>query len=189
VHGRYDTPIQIGNASNWSQVSTSIAGNHSAGIQSDGTLWTWGTGSSGQLGLGTTQDKYVPTQVGTLNTWVEVECGWNHTLAIKSDGTLWVWGLNATAQLGLGDTQNKLSPVKVGAATDWYRVAGGSHHTLAIKSDGTLWAWGDNTNGQLGISGGRRTTPTRVGTEMAWKAIRATAGGGGKGHGSSAAIR
>jgi len=183
------TPIQIGTASNWSQVSTSIVGNHSAGVRSDGTLWTWGTGSSGQLGLGTTSDKYVPTQVGSLNTWVEVECGWNHTLAIRSDGTLWAWGLNGSGQLGVGDTSNRLSPVQVGTATDWYRVAGGSYHTLAIKLDGTLWAWGDNTDGQLGISGGRRTTPTRVGTDVGWKAVRASSGSGGKADGSSAAIR
>jgi len=187
--GPYVTPVQIAAGSTWSQVSTSIAGNHSAGIRSDGTLSTWGTGSSGQLGLGTTTDHYVPTQVGTLNTWVDVECGWNHTLAIKSDGTLWVWGSNGSGQLGLGDTKNRLSPVQVGTSTDWYRVAGGSYHTLAIKTDGSLWAWGDNSDGQLGIVGGNRTTPTRVGTAVGWKAVRATSGGGGRGDGSSAATR
>ena len=186
--GPYTTPIQIGTATNWSQVCTSNGGNHSAGIRSDGTLWTWGTGSSGQLGLGTTSDRYVPTPVGNLNTWVEVECGWNHTLALRSDGTLWAWGLNGNGQLGVGDTKNKLSPVQVGTATDWYRVAGGSYHTLAVKIDGALWAWGDNGSGQLGISGGGRTTPVRVGTDVGWKAVRATAVSS-RGGGSSAAIR
>jgi alpha-tubulin suppressor-like RCC1 family protein len=187
--GRYETPVQIGSSSDWSQVSTSPNGNHSAGIRADGTLWTWGTNASGELGLGTTTDKYVPTQVANLNTWLEIECGWNHTLAIKSDGSLWAWGNNGDGQLGLGDTKGRLSPVQVGIATDWYRVVGGIRHSLAIKTDGTLWAWGDNSKGQLGIPGGGRLTPTRVGTDIGWKAIRATAGSGGKGAGSSAAIR
>jgi alpha-tubulin suppressor-like RCC1 family protein len=187
--GPYTTPIRIGTSTMWTQVCTSNVGNHSAGIQSDGSLWTWGAGSAGQLGLGTTQDKYVPTRVGTLNDWALVDCGWNFDLAIKTDGTLWSWGANGSGQLGTGSTQGQLSPVRVGTATDWIQVSGGANHTLGLTSDGSLWAWGSNTSGQLGIAGGNRTVPTRVGTASDWKWIRASTGSGAKGVGSSFAIR
>jgi alpha-tubulin suppressor-like RCC1 family protein len=188
--GRYTTPVQIGGStSHWVQVSTANDGNHSAGIKSDGTLWTWGTGSSGQLGLGDTSDRSVPTQVGTANNWAMVDCGWNHTVAIKQDGTLWSWGLNDSGQLGTGDTKNRTSPFLVGTSSDWLKVSGGRHHTLAIKTDGTLWSWGNNSCGQLGTSGGNRSIPGQVGTLTDWKAIQAASGGGSTGNGNSAAIR
>ena len=41
-----------------------------AAIKEDGTLWTWGYGGDGALGHGTTDDKLLPTQVGTDNDWV-----------------------------------------------------------------------------------------------------------------------
>jgi alpha-tubulin suppressor-like RCC1 family protein len=190
--GRYETPFQIGTSTLWAQVSTSNVANHSAGIQTDGSLWTWGTGVSGQLGLGNTQDKYVPTRVGSLNDWAYVECGWNFVVAIKTDGTLWAWGANGSGQLGIGSTQGKLSPVQVGNASNWFKVSAGMSHTLAIKADGTLWAWGDNTNGQLGVPGGKRvyrTTPAQLGTASDWKSVRATGGFGDGTVGSSTAIR
>ena len=43
-----------------------------SGIQSDGTLWTWGFNNSGQLGDGNTSTTSVPAKVGTLTTWTSV---------------------------------------------------------------------------------------------------------------------
>ena len=53
------------NATNWSSVSA--GGAHSTAIKSDGTLWAWGNNDSGQLGDGTTEDKWVPTHTAREN--------------------------------------------------------------------------------------------------------------------------
>ena len=45
----------------WSQISTSIS--HSLAIRSDGTLWSWGSNSWGQLGTGDFGIRYAPTQI------------------------------------------------------------------------------------------------------------------------------
>lgn len=40
---------------------------HSAALTSEGGVWTWGRGKHGQLGLGTTQNVFLPKPVSTLS--------------------------------------------------------------------------------------------------------------------------
>jgi alpha-tubulin suppressor-like RCC1 family protein len=137
---------------NWKQVAG--GGNFTAAIKTDGTLWTWGQNSYGQLGINdtTTRNTPVTTFLGGTN-WKSVACGYDHTTSIKTDGTLWTWGKNATGQLGINNTTARSTPVTTFAGgTNWKQVAGGRDHTTAIKTDGTLWTWGQNSYGQLGIN-------------------------------------
>jgi alpha-tubulin suppressor-like RCC1 family protein len=123
---------------------------HSLAIKPDGTLWTWGSNSAGQLGNGTTTNSNIPVQVGTENTWVSVQAGQMFSLGLKSDGSVWAWGFNTSGQLGDGTFVNKSSPVPVsglsGGAT---AIASGSGHSLALVN-GVVKSWGSNNSGQLG---------------------------------------
>lgn len=155
------------------QSMTMASGGHKLQVRSDGTLWAWAYNSRGQLGLGDTTDRLVPTQLGTDTDWASVAAGGyagiGHSLALKDDGTLWAWGHNYYGQLGLGDTSNRTAPVQVGADTDWVSIAAGQGHSLAVKADGTLWAWGSNWAGQLGLGDvTNRSIPTRVGKDTDW---------------------
>jgi alpha-tubulin suppressor-like RCC1 family protein len=146
-----------GGGTNWRQVAG--GGNHTAAIKTDGTLWTWGVNSLGQLGDNTTSTRSSPvTTAGGGTNWRQVAGGYNHTAAIKTDGTLWTWGYNPSGQLGDNTTSTRSSPVTtVAGGTNWRQVACGDDHTAAIKTDGTLWTWGYNVFGQLGDN----TTSTR----------------------------
>ncbi len=126
---------------------------HSVAIRSDGTLWSWGDNSVGQLGTlsGVVAE---PRQVISTTTFSATAAGFKHTLALKSDGTLWSWGDNTFGQLGVDSvipntTFNK-TPVQVMPGTTFIAIAAGQNHSLAIRTDGALWAWGDNSSGQLG---------------------------------------
>jgi alpha-tubulin suppressor-like RCC1 family protein len=158
---------------NWKQVAS--GGTHTAAIKTDGTLWTWGNNSQGQLGINTITTKYTPvtTFLGG-NNWKQVDCGLNHTAAIKTDGTLWTWGINNAGMLGVNDTTRRLTPVttSTGGAT-WKQVAGGNFHTAAIKNDGTLWTWGNNGSGQLGdnTTTNRSTPVTTFAGGTNWKQV------------------
>lgn len=137
-------------ATDWVAIAAGLA--HSVALKSDGSLWTWGSNSDGQLGDNTIVSKSSPTQEFTSATdWVAVAAGSNHTLALKSDGTLWAWGLNGSGQLGDNSVTQRNAPTQENtAATDWVAIAAGSAQSFAIKSPGTLWGWGENAGGRLG---------------------------------------
>ncbi|MCL1904681.1 MAG: hypothetical protein FWG19_00975, partial [Methanomassiliicoccaceae archaeon] len=140
-------------------------GAHSLALKSDGTVWTWGYNSDGQLGDGTRTDRTKPVQVkgpggsGYLTGVTAIAAGSNHSMALKEDGTVWAWGYDLYGQLGDGDSgteANKSTPVQVkdqngtGYLTDVKAIAAGELHSMALKDDGTLWTWGFNFQGQLG---------------------------------------
>jgi alpha-tubulin suppressor-like RCC1 family protein len=164
-----------GGGTNWKQVEG--GGSHTAAIKTDGTLWTWGANSSGQLGDGTTTSRSSPgTTAGGGTDWKQVDCGGAHTAAIKTDGTLWTWGANDYGQLGDGTTTSRSSPVTTASGgTNWKQVSAGYNHTAAIKTDGTLWTWGRNDYGQLGdgTTTDRSSPVTTAGGGTNWKQVSA----------------
>jgi alpha-tubulin suppressor-like RCC1 family protein len=164
-----------GGGTNWKQVSCGY--HNTAAIKTDGTLWTWGRNSYGQLGDNTTSSRSSPTTVsGGGTNWKQVSSGAQHTVAIKTDGTLWTCGYNFHGQLGDGTTGNRSSPATTaGRGTNWKQVAGGELFTAAIKTDGTLWTCGYNFHGQLGdgTTTSRSSPVTTAGGGTNWKQVAA----------------
>ena len=127
------SPIQtVALGTNWNSVACGYY--HTAAIKTDGTLWTWGLNTNGQLGDNTITSKSSPIQTITGgNNWSSVTCGSAHTAAIKTDGTLWNWGLNSFGQLGDNTTTNKSSPVQtLLRVNNWKRVSAGYYNTAAV---------------------------------------------------------
>ena len=157
---QYSSPRQVPGTT-WVDINSGCPSNTSLATKSDGTLWTWGDNSWGQLGQNSPgpSDRSSPVQVGTETTWAGLSdedsldtyklAMWDTGLAIKTDGTLWSWGLyTATAK---NNQTHYSSPTQVGTDTTWKSVALANPGTAAaLKTDGTLWAWGDNNSGQLG---------------------------------------
>jgi hypothetical protein len=67
------SPVQVGALTNWAQVSANFSGTvpNIASVKTDGTLWTWGGNTFGQLGDGTVVTKSSPIQVGALTNWFQ----------------------------------------------------------------------------------------------------------------------
>ena len=143
-------------------VSVSGGSSQSVAAKSDGTVWAWGSNSSGQLGTGDTTSHSVPVQVIGLTgvTATQVLTGYQSSFALASDGTVWAWGYNADGELGNGTNTNSTTPVHVCApgatvpCTSFLNnvkaISTDHKFVLALKNDGTVWAWGDNAFGQLG---------------------------------------
>jgi alpha-tubulin suppressor-like RCC1 family protein len=181
--GNISTPVTtFAGGTNWKQAGSST-GSHMMGIKTDGTLWTWGNNSYGQLGNANTTNVSTPitTFIGGTN-WKQTSAGISFTAATKTDGTLWLWGRNGTTgRLGTASiATNSSTPVTTFAGgTNWKQVSCGDAHTAAIKTDGTLWTWGYSDNGQLGNNQytSRSTPVTTFAGGTNWKQVH-----GGDGH-------
>ncbi|WP_432671456.1 T9SS type A sorting domain-containing protein [Flavobacterium sp. SM2513] len=151
--------------------SVSVGGGHVLGIQSDGTLWSWGYNNWGQLGNGTNFISPVPEQVGTATNWTTVHSGGAHCFGIKDDGTLWAWGHNGQGKLGIGTFTLEMSanPVQVGIST-WKMLSTGTNFTIGIRANGTLWSWGQNQDGTVGDGTTiDRAAPVLINASTNWK--------------------
>jgi alpha-tubulin suppressor-like RCC1 family protein len=174
----YSSPKQIGALTTWAYVGVASNGTNMAGyaIKTDGTMWVWGSGANGRLGLDDTSSRSSPVQLGALTNWLKITSGAysNFAVAIKTDGTMWSWGSNNAGQLGIGlsTAYNTSSPQQIGALTSWANVSIGFNFAMAIKTDGTLWAWGGNSQGQQGVGNTTmRSSPIQVGALTAWSKI------------------
>lgn len=160
---RETTPIQA-QITNVKQIAAGYE--HTVFLKEDGTVWTCGYNSSGQLGDGTKDKRTTPVQVHGLTGVKQIAVGFSQTFAVKEDGTLWAWGQNQWGQLGDGTTIHSSIPVKVQGIINVKQVDGGYQHTVALKEDGTVWAWGNCSYGQLGEgtvdSNISKTTPVKL---------------------------
>src|SRR3569833_3356964 len=89
----------------WRAYSTD--GFHGVVLKTDGTLWTWGQGTEGQLGDGTTTTWKQPIQISADTNWCQFSAGRFLTFALKHDNTLWSWGFNYYGQIGNGNQVNQ----------------------------------------------------------------------------------
>lgn len=177
---------QVANLENVVEISS--GGSHDMALRADGTVWTWGRNTHGQLGDNDEaqtdslyfRDRNQPAQVPGLSEMVAVAAGENHSLALKADGTVWAWGDNMSGQVGDGSTLadatpraptgvelNRVIPRQVVGLTDIVAIAADGISSAAVKADGTVWTWGGN--GRSGVLGDGSTqdrfTPVQVLTE------------------------
>lgn len=132
-------------------VSVAAGYHHSIALKKDGTVWTWGRNSHGQLGIDSKAHQSEPVKIDGLKDIVYVTAGASHCLAVAKDGTVWSWGWNDYGQLGTGNFDNQLSPIKI-PIKNVVKIAAGGLHTTALTANGEVYAWGANTFGQIGKS-------------------------------------
>jgi len=142
------SPTQIP-GTQWDVDNVSLSYKSSIGRKTDGTLWAWGAGGDGMIGINDRVSRSSPTQIpGTQ--WESIfDTGRYNTFSIKTDKTLWVWGHNSYGKLGLNDTVFRSSPTQL-PGTQWSSGYSSNYSTILKKTDGSVWTIGRNHSGQLG---------------------------------------
>ncbi|KAI2648616.1 RCC1 domain-containing protein 1 [Labeo rohita] len=119
-------------------VSLALGSEHAVLLTSDGTVYSWGSGSHGQMGHGalTSQEEPqvvealwgVPIKAVSAGNWhsasismdvpnvseiSKISCGSRHTAAVTGTGDLYTWGWGHYGQLGHGTENSTDEPTLV----------------------------------------------------------------------------
>jgi len=156
-------PMQIAETKDISFTKIDSGETYSIAVANDGSLWSWGVGEFGQLGLTSRIARSSATQIGS-SSWTSVSTGESHALAISSNGSLYAWGSNRYGQLGDNTKISKSSPVLI-STSSWSDIGTGEFHSIALRNDGRVFVWGRNDYGQLGLN----LQNEHIGNETAYK--------------------
>nr|WP_243848712.1 hypothetical protein [Lysinibacter cavernae] len=156
---------------------------HALAIDSSGTLYAWGLGSSGQLGIGSALSSSLPIAVSGLTKVVQIAASAGYSVALDAEGSLFSWGNNRNGQLGLGlvSTDPYLKPVRVndrGALASLkikqIDTVSGSV-TFALATNGVLYSWGSDFTGGLAQGPVSSSTPEPTPIERATSSLAGAA--------------
>jgi alpha-tubulin suppressor-like RCC1 family protein len=153
-HALHATPVELP----FSGVTALAGAGAHATYDAGGTLYSCGSGRSGELGDGSMSSSNTPVQVHGLDgkAVTTLVAAYANAGALLSNGQYYDWGLNSEGQLGQGSVGGSSDvPVQVRLpASVTQAVEGGSHpgngQTLVMLTDGSMFAWGDDEDYQLG---------------------------------------
>jgi alpha-tubulin suppressor-like RCC1 family protein len=152
-----ETPTPTPVAVRFDAVDVSAKSLHVLALARDGSVWAWGGGDSGELGIGPlptvnfrgsypSVPKFVPypVRIPNLENVVAVSAGNQHSLALLKDGTVRAWGHNRYGQIGDGTSTNRDAPTLVPGVRNVVAIAAGAYRSVAVLADGTVMEWGAN---------------------------------------------
>ena len=144
-------------------VQVATGASHTLALTSEGKVYAWGLGTSGQLGDNTIISKSSPVAVDMTGAMAgkfvkAIAAGSAHSFALTTDGKIYAWGRYNEGQLGQAvlPSANQLTPIEVDttasslAGETVIAISSGNQFGLALTEDGEIHGWGQNSNGQLG---------------------------------------
>lgn len=150
------TPRRVDNLDNIHIVAIAAGRTFSLALSNTGKVYSWGSGSNGKLGNGSTSFKPSPSLIsrGEMpNDYVvkTIACGAEHCLALLENGHVYAWGSGENGRLGTGNTDDQNEPVVSIDNTVIAAIACGTDHSIMLsKNTRIMYCTGKGENGRLG---------------------------------------
>ena len=164
-----NTFTRVGSGNDWASVACSqgfaYGYGHSLAIKTDGSLWSCGDNTHGQLGLAYGVDPNVFTQVGSDTDWSVIRCGLAYSLALKDDGSLYGSGRNNKGNLGLGDGADRYGFEQETTGGIWNDIQCSYFSSLGRQGT-TLYGCGFNSFCQLPFGNNTQYNEFTITTEL-----------------------
>lgn len=137
----------------------SAGGSNACARTTTGTVWCWGSGTYGVLGVPVDDQTGWPGELRGLRDVTAIAVGDRLACAVTK-GQVWCWGDNLNHQIAPDDTMSYATPTRITAVTESVRqVAVGAGHVCVLTTSGGVWCWGTNWYGELG--NGTRASSSR----------------------------
>src|SRR5439155_1164303 len=168
--GNRSTPLTLTVSAKGSGVTVDAGGYHSCALMA-GQAFCWGN-NRGQVGDGTTPDRFVPTAVAGGLTFAALSAGDGASCGLTPTGAAYCWGFNNSGQLGDGTTTDRLSPTPVAGGLTFAMLSAGGAHTCGVTASSALYCCCFNGNGQVGDNTlTQRLVPTAVGGALTFAGV------------------
>ena len=167
------TQVNCPSPGGWKNINTFDYAGGAYGVKSDHTMWSWGNGDNGKLGV------YPPGTGGYNNRSSPMQLpgtNWDRGLACENggflrtrDGNLFYTGNKGALSGQNNNTIRYSSPIQIPGNWSEAFDVGKDGPILAIKTNGTLWGWGGNYRGALGQNDQvTRSSPIQIGFNDNW---------------------
>jgi len=138
-----------------SAVDVAAGGMHTAVLDSNGKVWTFGCNDEGSLGrpIEEEEDSFLPGEVSLPSKAVMICCGDSHTAALTQEGEVWAWGTfrDSSGPIGLAEPfVLQKTPLKVIPGVQVIKICSGSDHLVMLTRAGDIFTMGNAEQGQLG---------------------------------------
>ena len=117
--------------------------NFTIALKENGTVWSYGLNTNGQLGLGDNENRIEPIQIENLNNIKEISAGYSHSLALTKQGEVYAWGANINGQIGTGEESDSNLPIKIEGISNIIKIDAYKNKSIALSSDGKVYVWGE----------------------------------------------
>jgi len=143
-----DSPSRV--LSNVHFVDVEVGRKHACGLSDVGAAFCWGTNHKGQLGDGSTTDRFVPAPVSGDHRFRSISIGGVATCGVTLDGEGLCWGHNRQFGLGDGTQTDRRVPHPVSGNHRWKSIERFTSGACGLTENGRAWCWGEGTQGMLG---------------------------------------